>query len=83
QGWYLATSPSDPETQNRLNEISKDAGGSFSCEIPMPMKKPVIYLYPTRPTDVLVKLDLHGDFVFTHPRYDESIRGWSVTAYPD
>ena len=43
--------------------------------------KPVIYLYPTEPTEVSVKLDYSGDLTCTYPAYGE---GWnSFTAYPD
>ena len=43
--------------------------------------KPVIYLYPTEPTEVSVKLDYSGDLTCTYPAYRE---GWnSLTAYPD
>ena len=42
--------------------------------------KPVIYLYPERPTDVSVTLDYNGKLRSTYPKYDN---GWDVTAYPD
>ena len=42
--------------------------------------KPVIYLYPERPTDVSVKLFYNGKLHSTYPRYGD---GWNVTAYPD
>lgn len=42
--------------------------------------KPVIYLYPEKPTEVSVKLDVNGELGFTYPKYNN---GWSVTAYPD
>ena len=43
--------------------------------------KPVIYLYPTDPTEVSVKLDYSGDLTCTYPAYGE---GWSgFTAHPD
>ena len=42
--------------------------------------KPVIYLYPEYPMDVMVSLDYNGKLRSTYPKYDE---GWSVTAYPD
>jgi hypothetical protein len=46
------------------------------------MCKPVIYLYPTEPTDVkvLVTFPNGGDFTCTYPDYGN---GWNVTAYPD
>ena len=49
------------------NEEAKDA-------------KPVIYLYPTKETDITVKLDYSGELFVTYPSYED---GWNVTAYPD
>lgn len=43
-------------------------------------KKPVIYLYPTKTTDVLVKLKFDGNLDYTYPSYNN---GWNVTAHPD
>ena len=42
--------------------------------------KPVIYLYPTEPTSVKVKLDYKGNLTCTYPDYNG---GWEVTAYPN
>ena len=42
--------------------------------------KPVIYLYPERPTDVSVKLDYNGKVEYTWPVYGN---GWKVQARPD
>ena len=43
--------------------------------------KPVIYLYPQRPTDVSVKLTAkNAEISTTYPAYGN---GWNVTAYPD
>ena len=42
--------------------------------------KPVIYLYPTEPTSVKVKLDYKGKLTCTYPDYNG---GWEVTAYPN
>lgn len=41
--------------------------------------KPVIYLYPTQPTDCTVQVD-YGRFTYSYPSYNG---GWNVTAYPD
>lgn len=41
--------------------------------------KPVVYLYPERPTDVSVKVDYRGTFSETIPAYRD---GWEVTARP-
>ena len=43
--------------------------------------KPVIYLYPTTPIEVSVKLTLDGHLTCTYPNYDH---GWNgFTAHPD
>ncbi len=42
--------------------------------------KPVIYLYPEKETEVLVKLILDGNLTCTYPKYHD---GWTVTASPD
>ena len=42
--------------------------------------KPVIYLYPEKPTKVEVKISPVGGFTYTEPQYDN---GWSVVAQPD
>ena len=44
--------------------------------------KPVIYLYPERPTDVTVRLDVNGTIVKSVPDYSLSAHGWSVRALP-
>lgn len=41
--------------------------------------KPVIYLYPTIPTLVEVKVEPKGEFIFTYPIYNN---GWEVKANP-
>ena len=43
-------------------------------------EKPVIYLYPEKPTAVSVELAVDGTLDFTYPKYNG---GWHVTAYPD
>jgi hypothetical protein len=45
--------------------------------------KPVIYLYPTKPTNVSVKVTIPGKITVSIPKYKE-IDGWKdVLAYPD
>jgi hypothetical protein len=43
-------------------------------------EKPVIYLYPTKPTLVNVAVQPKGEFTFTYPLYEN---GWQVMANPD
>jgi hypothetical protein len=45
--------------------------------------KPVIYLYPQQPEDVLVQLEYDGGIVADYPAMDPVLGGWRVTAYPD
>jgi hypothetical protein len=45
--------------------------------------KPVIYLYPERKQDIQVQLDYKGKIIADYPSYDEKLKGWSITAYPD
>lgn len=46
----------------------------------MTLYKPVIYLYPTKKTNVFVNLDFDGIFTCTYPRIND---GWKVSAEPD
>lgn len=45
--------------------------------------KPVIYFYPTQKQNIKVELDFQGKLIADYPKYDESIKGWDVVAYPD
>lgn len=47
---------------------------------PMPVRKPVIYLYPEKTTDIQINLEAKGKVTFTYPQYNN---GWNVTAHPD
>jgi len=47
---------------------------------PFMAAKPVIYLYPTEPTEVTVYLEFSGVLDITYPEYNDK---WVVTAYPD
>lgn len=46
----------------------------------MTFYKPVIYLYPTKKTNVFVNLDFDGTFTCTYPKIND---GWKVVAEPD
>jgi len=52
-------------------------------KFPVIPKKPVIYLYPKQKQNIQVKLDYQGEIIADYPNYDEKLKGWSVTAYPD
>ena len=43
------------------------------------LKKPVIYLYPEKRTDISLTVE-GADLTTTYPKYEN---GWNVTAYPD
>lgn len=45
--------------------------------------KPIIYLYPEQKQEVKVELEVEWKLIADYPRYDEEIKGWQVTAYPD
>ncbi|MCB9804980.1 hypothetical protein H6769_05115 [Candidatus Peribacteria bacterium] len=45
--------------------------------------KPLILLYPTKPTQVDVRLDYDGEFRATFPEYPSLKKGWSVEASPE
>lgn len=47
-----------------------------------PQCKPAIYLYPEKPTQVHVKLNIKGELTKSNPLYHTE-SGWNVTAYPD
>ncbi len=52
-----------------------------SSVTPVLMKKPVIYVYPSKRTEVTIKLDLKGKMDFTYPSHGAD--GWSFVAHPD
>lgn len=54
--------------------------GEYDINLPGGCGKPVVYLYPTEPTDVSVKLDVLVQFTTDIPKYADS---WRVRAYPD
>ena len=58
-----------------------DKGGKMVIHFEEGSKKPVIYLYPEKETDVHVELELtESELNTTYPKYNN---GWDVTAYPD
>lgn len=46
-------------------------------------EKPIIYLYPQNEQKTTVQLFYKGELNVTYPPYNENIKGWNVTAYPD
>lgn len=53
------------------------------CEDPVIFGKPIIYLYPEQKQEIKVELEVEWKLIADYPRYDEEIKGWQVTAYPD
>ena len=65
--------------------IQKDTTANITLKIKttpdeIMIMKPVIYLYPTSKTDILINLDFNGKMLTTFPKYEQN---WNVTAYPD
>ena len=52
----------------------------LSAAEPTPLRKPVIYLYPTKQEAVSIKLNFNGQLTCTYPDYKN---GWNVVADPD
>ena len=52
----------------------------LSSTEPPPLRKPVIYLYPTKEESVSIKLNFNGQLTCTYPDYKN---GWKVIAAPD
>jgi len=50
------------------------------CEKKIAVLKPVIYLYPTQPMEVTLKMDVNGMIDFSYPKYQD---GWKVMAFPN
>lgn len=44
------------------------------------VRKPVIYLYPTKKRNVFINLNFDGTFTYTYPKIND---GWKVVAEPD
>ena len=53
----------------------RDICGNYVCD-----DKPIIYLYPTKTTEVSVKLGSPQNLTHTYPKYET---GWTVTAEPN
>ncbi len=47
------------------------------------LRKPVIYLYPQKETNIKVQLNYKWKLIADYPKYDEKINWWEVKAYPD
>ena len=52
----------------------------YDMPSPYVAKKPVLYLYPEKKTDVTVSLSLNGELTCAYPKYEDM---WRVTAEPD
>lgn len=54
--------------------------GEYDIKLPGGCGKPVIYLYPTQPTDVSIQFQVPVQFTIDIPKYAGS---WQVRAYPN
>lgn len=62
--------------------ICNDVGiGDFANGGSITLRKPVVYLYPEKKTNVTVALDVKGDFVSVYPALADG--KWSMVATPD
>lgn len=55
----------------------------YDCNYSSVILKPIIYLYPEQKQEVKVELEVEWKLIADYPRYDEEIKGWEITAYPD
>ena len=89
--WVTTTSePTTATTTTTVTTTGPLCGGTgelttttepTATTMPRPVTdKPVIYLYPTAPMSVSVKLDFNGTLTCTYPAYRD---GWKVIAHPD
>ncbi|MFN0203820.1 MAG: hypothetical protein ACKVTZ_20015, partial [Bacteroidia bacterium] len=68
-----------PPIQNPTNPIKNPIKPPYPDR--QPVKKPVLYLYPTETQALKVQLDLtEGNMMFPYPAYN---KGWEVIAQPD
>ena len=58
-----------------LNKIREICGG-----YEITVKKPAVYLYPEKSSQISVSLDINGEIVASEPKYPKG--GWSVKAEP-
>jgi hypothetical protein len=63
-----------------FNPIACTGYGWWYCWVVL--GKPVIYLYPEEPTNLVIKLDPLGQISKSDPPYNP-ITGWQVTAFPN
>ncbi len=70
----------EPETTS-APETTDTPTPMTTASITVCPEKPVIYLYPTKPTRVNVTLDYAGVLTSTYPAYPRG--GWTVDAQPD
>ena len=66
---------------SEVTVLDFDANGGGGGGGMVTIRKPVIYLYPERPTDVRVEVSLKGEFVAQYPKAKNGV--WNVHASPD
>lgn len=75
---YPSNTRNDPSLQLRVMQMIMKNVWTWAT----PWCKPAIYLYPEKPTDINVKLNLDGELTVSNPAYNADT-GWNVKAYPD
>ena len=76
--WYRVLS--DKKESQKENEVYNSEEDVKSIPMPSPVYKPVIYLYPTEKTEILVKLNKPEQIICSYPEYKDE---WKVIAEPN
>lgn len=77
---FLSIKFLDSSSGSRLRESRcfTDENGETVCAL-----KPIIYLYPKQKENIIVQLNYNGKIIADYPTFNENLKGWYVTAYPD
>ncbi len=71
---------SNKSKQPEYKKEEKNAFDKIIDKINHTIAKPVIYLYPSKASDITVKLNYNGELKTTYPKYNGK---WQVKAYPN
>lgn len=92
-GWEIFCSeekepqlPIKPKPNQKNIAPSDSTGGHHHKPVdpePGVCYKPNIYLYPVKEQNITVQLDYKGEIIADYPVYNQEIKGWKVTAFPD
>ena len=78
--YHVYTIALSKEFQPETVEYKSEVVNEYHCE-PGVSYKPVIYLYPTAPTEVNVKVEKADSLIVSYPTYQA--KGWTVKAMPN